>query len=106
MSIRAPCCKKWFDCPECHEETQDHELMKSMEFVFACKKCKKVFRKDVGEFEEADENCPRCDNHFIIEAKTTSTEGKLVFEIEQEGGHEHKLMKDDREKERDRQLDF
>lgn len=36
--------------------------------VFACKKCKKCFRKDATEFEEADEYCPHCDNHFIIEA--------------------------------------
>ena len=79
VSIRAPCCKKWFDCPECHDEywQGDHELMKTMEFVFACKKCKKVFRKDVSEFEEADEHCPHCDNHFIIEAKTPETEGHL-----------------------------
>ena len=58
VAIRAPCCKKWFDCPECHEATQDHELEKTTEMVMACKKCKKVFRKDVGEFEEADEHCP------------------------------------------------
>jgi len=25
----------------------------------ACKKCKKVFRKDVSEFDESDEHCPR-----------------------------------------------
>ena len=46
VSIRAPCCKRWFDCPECHEEKTDgHELEKTMEMVFACKKCRKVFRK-------------------------------------------------------------
>ena len=39
-------------------ETQDHELEKNTEMVFACKKCKKVFRKQVEEFEEADEFCP------------------------------------------------
>jgi hypothetical protein len=46
VSIRAPCCKKWYDCPECHEENESHELAKGFEMVFACKKCKKVFRKD------------------------------------------------------------
>lgn len=46
VSIRAPCCKQWFDCAECHAEKTDHELMKVYEMVFACKKCKKVFRKD------------------------------------------------------------
>lgn len=105
VSIRAPCCKMWFDCPECHEEywkgrEGEHELMKSMEFVFACKKCKKVFRKDVSEFEDADEYCPHCDNHFIIEAKTPETEGHLQIGFEMKAGYEHKVMKDDREKDR------
>lgn len=36
--------------------------------IFACKKCRKVFRKDAKEFEEADEYCPHCDNHFVLEA--------------------------------------
>lgn len=108
VAIRAPCCKMWFDCPECHYEKwgEDHELMKSMEFVFMCKKCKKAFRKDVSEFEEADEYCPNCDNHFIIEAKTPETEGKLVIEFENEKGHEMNVMKDDRQKDRKRQLDY
>ena len=107
VSIRAPCCKKWFDCPECHEDFWQGkcELQKSMEFVFACKKCKKVFRKDVAEFEEADEYCPHCDNHFIIEAKTPETEGHLRFEFEMKEGHENKIVKDDRQKERRLVLD-
>ena len=100
VSIRAPCCKKWFDCPECHAETQDHELEQTLEMVFMCKKCKKAFRKDVSEFEEADEYCPHCDNHYMIEAKTPETEGQLVIEFEQEKGHENKVMRDDRERQR------
>ncbi len=36
--------------------------------AFACKKCKKCFRKDAREFEDADEYCPHCDNHFILDA--------------------------------------
>jgi uncharacterized CHY-type Zn-finger protein len=75
-SIRAPCCKKWFDCAECHAEKMDHPLEKTWEMVsylsslqglrsrlfeldsldifedfhrqvFACKQCKKVFRKNM-----------------------------------------------------------
>ena len=44
--------KRWFDCPDCHEELTDHKLKKTTELVFACKKCSKVFRKDVAEFDE------------------------------------------------------
>ena len=46
VAVRAPCCRKWFDCPECHQEASDHPLQKTIELVFACKKCRKVFRKD------------------------------------------------------------
>ena len=44
--------RKWFECAECHAETADHPLLQSFEMTFACKKCKKVFRKDAREFEE------------------------------------------------------
>ena len=50
-AIRAPCCKKWFDCSDCHNEMSDHELKKTTEMTFACKICKKVFRKDMLMFE-------------------------------------------------------
>ncbi|KAL1297773.1 hypothetical protein AAFC00_006310 [Neodothiora populina] len=70
VSIRSPCCKKWFDCAECHAESETHTLKPALEMVFACKKCKKCFRKDVQEFEESDEYCPHCDNHFVLEAVT------------------------------------
>jgi len=106
VAMRAPCCKKWFDCPECHFDMfgEDHELEKTTELVMACKKCKKVFRKQIEEFEEADEHCPRCDNHYVIEAKTPETEGTLVMEFRHEKGHENKVFKDEREKDRKLQL--
>jgi len=70
VSIRAPCCRNWYDCPECHAEAASHSLLKTFELIMACKKCKKVFKKDLGEKEldEADEYCPYCDNHFVLEA--------------------------------------
>ena len=66
----------------------------------ACKKCKKVFRKDVSDFDEADEFCPRCDNHYVVPASTPQQKGKLVIEFEAKKGHEHKMFIDEREKER------
>ena len=71
VSIRAPCCKQWFDCAECHAETQSHRLAKSTEMTFICKKCKKAFRKDATEFDESDEYCPHCDNHFVSVESTS-----------------------------------
>jgi len=97
VQIRANCCKKWFDCADCHKETEDHELLKSNEMTFGCKKCKKVFRKDMSRFEEADEYCPRCDNHYLIDAKTPETQGKFVVGFE---GSSEQLIRDEREKPR------
>jgi uncharacterized CHY-type Zn-finger protein len=65
VSIRAPCCKQWYDCAECHAEAQSHKLAKTAEMVFVCKKCKKPFRKDMTMYEESDEYCPHCDNHYV-----------------------------------------
>ena len=57
--------------------------------TFACKKCKKCFRKEAQDFDEryrlwlpvpspggvtdqgySDEYCPHCDNHFVLDAIT------------------------------------
>lgn len=65
VSIRAPCCRQWYDCAECHAEQQTHKLAKTLEMTFMCKKCRKAFRKDVSEYEESDEYCPHCDNHYV-----------------------------------------
>jgi uncharacterized CHY-type Zn-finger protein len=65
VSIRAPCCKQWYDCAECHGEKQSHNLARTVEMHFMCKKCKKAFRKDMSAYEESDEFCPYCDNHYV-----------------------------------------
>ncbi|AAW47068.1 hypothetical protein CNBN0510 [Cryptococcus deneoformans B-3501A] len=97
VAIRAPCCKKFFDCPQCHAETQDHPLRKTMEMAFLCKKCKKAFRKDMTEYEEADEYCPHCDNQYIIEAK----EPQAMVGVEGEDARiDNRMLKDDRVKEK------
>jgi hypothetical protein len=33
--------------------------------AFMCKKCRKAFRKDMSNYEESDEFCPHCDNHYV-----------------------------------------
>ncbi|EOR00477.1 hypothetical protein E3P92_03486 [Wallemia ichthyophaga] len=94
-AIRSPCCRKWFDCPECHEEKEDHPLAKSIELSFMCKKCKRAFRKDMTVFEESDEYCPHCDNHFVIDAKTP--EAALMVEGE-DARVDNRIIKDERAK--------
>ncbi|CAD0112118.1 unnamed protein product [Aureobasidium uvarum] len=119
VSIRSPCCKslraspppppltlypptgrKWFDCAECHAESESHDLKPTLEMVFACKKCKKAFRKDVQEFEESDEYCPHCDNHFVLEAKTPQARLQVESEdVRVVSG----FVKDEREREEEQQ---
>ncbi|KAF7302461.1 CHY-type domain-containing protein [Mycena chlorophos] len=95
VSIRAPCCKAWFDCAECHAETQTHKLAKTAEMVFMCKKCRKAFRKDMSTYEESDEYCPHCDNHYVIDAKTP----QAVVQVEGEDVRvDARMLKDDRVK--------
>lgn len=79
VSVRAPCCKKWFDCTQCHVEGSDHPLAKQWEITFGCKKCKKVFRKDMTDYEEQDEFCPHCDNHYAIPAMATNTQPTMAI---------------------------
>jgi len=95
VSIRSPCCRKWFDCAECHAENESHSLKPSLEMIFACKKCKKCFRKDVQEFDDSDEYCPHCDNHFVLEA----VEPKARLEVEGEDiRKDSRMIKDERVK--------
>ncbi|KAF2746018.1 hypothetical protein M011DRAFT_405129, partial [Sporormia fimetaria CBS 119925] len=93
VAIRSPCCRKWFDCAECHSETADHPLLQSFDMTFACKKCKKCFRKDAREFEESDEYCPFCDNHFVLDAVTP----KASLQVEGEDVRKDaRMLKDER----------
>ncbi|KAJ7678267.1 hypothetical protein DFH06DRAFT_570016 [Mycena polygramma] len=95
VSIRAPCCKLWYDCPECHAEAQTHKLAKTVEMIFLCKKCKKAFRKDMTVYEESDEYCPHCDNHYVIDAKTP----QAVVKVEGEDIRvDARMIKDERVK--------
>ncbi|KAI5813550.1 hypothetical protein BZA77DRAFT_117270 [Pyronema omphalodes] len=95
VSIRSPCCKKWFDCAECHSESESHRLQQTLEMVFACKKCRKCFRKQVQDWDESDEYCPHCDNHFLLEAKTP----QMALQVEGEDVRvDARMIKDEREK--------
>jgi len=58
-----------------------------------CKKCKRAFRKDVTDFDETDEYCPHCDNHFVIEAK----EPQAALKVESEDVRvDSRFVKDER----------
>ena len=78
VAIRAPCCKQWFDCAECHAEAETHRLAKTTEMVFMCKKCKKAFRKSMAEYDESDEYCPHCDNHYVSARLSYRGQSRIV----------------------------
>jgi hypothetical protein len=94
-----PTGKKWFDCADCHRETETHPLHQQTELIFACKKCKKCFRKDADVFDESDEYCPHCDNNFVIDAIMPQAR----IEVEGEDVRkDSRMLKDDRVKDKDR----
>jgi len=73
--------------------------MQKTELVFACKKCRKVFRKDAADFDENDEYCPHCDNHFVIEALMPQAR----LEVEGEDVRvDSRMLKDERVKEKEK----
>lgn len=53
-------------------------------------------RRRCSAFEESDEYCPKCDNHYIIPAKTPETEGQMMITIEGSAD----MIRDDRQKTR------
>jgi DNA-directed RNA polymerase subunit RPC12/RpoP len=68
-------------------------LLKAAEMTFLCKKCKKAFRKDAAEFEDADEYCPHCDNKYVIQA----VEPKMKLEVEGEDVRvDARMLRDER----------
>lgn len=71
--------------------------------TFVCKKCKKAFRKDAEVFEESDEYCPHCDNHFVLEAKTPKP--MLKFEGE-DARVDNRMLIDNRERQEEARTIF
>ncbi|KAJ4538165.1 hypothetical protein HRR77_007204 [Exophiala dermatitidis] len=125
VSIRSPCCKfirrqtrnshgededggliprkgrKWFDCAECHAESEDHPLLQSFDMTFICKKCKKAFRKNTKDWDESDEYCPNCDNHFVIDAVTP----KAALKVESDDTRmDARMLKDERVKQAEKSI--
>ncbi|CAM9196076.1 unnamed protein product, partial [Scytosiphon promiscuus] len=47
VSIQTSCCRRWYECPECHDERENHPQRISNNVAFACKTCRKIFVKDL-----------------------------------------------------------
>ena len=49
--MQAPCCKRWFECAECHDEnTTGHRWTMSPTMRFTCRVCRKCFERDFKLF--------------------------------------------------------
>ena len=77
--VQAPCCNRWFECTECHDEMcTDHLMGYEPKVKFACKVCKKCFTRDFALFSEKDKYCSHCDTKWCMPAITP--ESKLEGE--------------------------
>ena len=82
VSIRAPCCLKWFECFECHDEFMDHPMTTSPILTLACLCCRMLFKKDLALFGDQDEICPHCSQRWIKPGETN--EGFLFGMFQEE----------------------
>ncbi|KAJ1455906.1 hypothetical protein M885DRAFT_407556, partial [Pelagophyceae sp. CCMP2097] len=60
--------EKWYDCHECFAELEGRPFDVSTvttSLVFACKKCRNQFKKDLRIFSDLDGACPHCGNAFV-----------------------------------------
>ncbi|KAK6707767.1 hypothetical protein SNK04_008733 [Fusarium graminearum] len=83
VAVRSPCCRKWFDCVECHGEQEDHPLKENYEMIFACKKCRKCFRKDTPQAAlSVESEDVRMDNKMLRDDRQkTKTKGiRSIFD--------------------------
>lgn len=68
--IRTPCCMKWYECSECHDEHENHKFLHSTRLRFTCKNCRKCFDRDFSLFPLNDKKCDFCGNLWSLPAIT------------------------------------
>jgi len=81
----------------------DHNSLLCTPQTFVCKKCRKAFRKNTQDWDESDEYCPNCDNHFVIDALTP----KAALKVESEDTRmDARMLKDERVRQPEQQSIF
>ena len=83
--IQAPCCSKWFECSECHDEhVKTHTFQFQPQMRFTCKVCNKCFNRDFQLFSEKDKFCDFCNTKFVNPGVTPESkiaeETKLIID--------------------------
>mmetsp|Transcript_25424 Transcript_25424/g.24317 ORF Transcript_25424/g.24317 Transcript_25424/m.24317 type:complete len:118 (+) Transcript_25424:3062-3415(+) len=65
--INSPCCNKWFECSECHDEVVKSHLFKFNKILrLTCKNCKGCFTRDLQIFSTKDKKCDYCGNVWCL----------------------------------------
>eukprot|EP01039_Chlorochromonas_danica_P002115 gene2115-2309_t len=57
VNIQAGCCLRWYECSECHDESNDHQFKISDPVRLTCKHCKRAFQIDLRVMMESDKYC-------------------------------------------------
>jgi uncharacterized CHY-type Zn-finger protein len=69
--FQSPCCKKWFECTECHDENSpSHSFKFAQSLKFVCKKCKSCFSRSFKHFSEKDKLCSVCGVRWVMPGVT------------------------------------
>mmetsp|Transcript_2334 Transcript_2334/g.4285 ORF Transcript_2334/g.4285 Transcript_2334/m.4285 type:complete len:119 (-) Transcript_2334:312-668(-) len=76
--MQSPCCQKWFECAECHDDNCNHPFKFATELRFCCKRCKTCFNRNFKFFSEKDKHCSVCGVQWVMAAVTP--ESKLIGE--------------------------
>ena len=77
--IQAPCCSRWFECTECHDEMmKTHTFEYCTRMRFTCKECHKCFNRNFQLFSEKDKYCDFCNTQYVMPGITP--ESKIVEE--------------------------
>lgn len=75
--VQAPCCKRWFECSECHDEVSTHPFQFIQRLRFTCKECRRCFPRDFGIFSESDKLCDHCKARWVVTGVTPESK---IFE--------------------------
>ena len=69
--ICSPCCGKWYECAECHDENVLlHHFKTSTKLRLTCKVCKNCFNRDLQIFSQRDKHCDFCGNLWVLPGVT------------------------------------
>mmetsp|Transcript_5044 Transcript_5044/g.10211 ORF Transcript_5044/g.10211 Transcript_5044/m.10211 type:complete len:110 (-) Transcript_5044:10-339(-) len=68
--FQASCCRRWFECSECHDEVSDHQFEFQKRLKMFCKPCSTTFERDLKLLTIKDKNCYVCGNCWCIPGVT------------------------------------